>query len=165
MFRIERIISCPQEILGGFFGYFNGRTKRKQSRVLRTRDASVVTDSLAKYNLLADSFCSVFNDEVSSDVVFPIRTAAILDRVGLRYSCVRKAISELNDKLSCMPKAMPSYFLKRTSSAICLPLKVLFECGLWHAWLASYWKTAIVKSLLKTAPSTFIGDCRPISLT
>ena len=75
------------------------------------------------------------------------------------------AIADLKDKLTRTPEEIPSYFLKRISSAIIYPLLIIFNSSLQYNTIPSAWKKAIVIPVHKKGNRNLAHNYRPISLT
>lgn len=131
---------------------------------LRSKQA-VITDPDGKAQLFANLFSSSFATSSLSPPAGPLPAPA-LDFIEFDTPTVSSFISKLPLRASTSPDGINYLMLKKCSSAIALPLSILFSQFMLHGKCPSIWLSAIVRPVYKNkGDRADPANYRPISLT
>ncbi|PIC19947.1 hypothetical protein B9Z55_025306 [Caenorhabditis nigoni] len=149
-----------------FFKYINSRYKNSSDiGVLKDSSNSPVNDDSRKASLFSECFSAVFTTDDGNEPSFPLRTNALMDAPIFDPCTMELMLSKLSPKVNTTPENLPAIFLKKTCTAISIPLSIIFSESYRTACIPHSWKTAIVRPLHKKGAKTDPSNYRPISLT
>lgn len=127
---------------------------------------NVVTDNLAKANLLNDFFGSVFTLDDGIQTEWKItQVCKYFTYVDFSPEVVYAKLEALPNKLSSGPDTIPYILLKNLSVSLALPLSIIFTYSFTYSCLPSDWLLALVTALFKKGSPSQCENYRPISLT
>lgn len=162
----KRIIESGNS--GRFYKYVNKKLSRPSGvGSLLDKDCKLLSDNLAKANLLNNYFASVCTVDDGTLPEFDNRVSenVFIDTVCFKPEIVFRCIRMLKPKSSAGPDGIPTRVLKKLASSISLPLSELFTSFMSVCKVPSEWKTAIVTPLFKKGQPSQCSNYRPISLT
>ena len=88
-----------------------------------------------------------------------------MPEIEITPSHVINAIKNLKNSVSRTPDKIPSLFVKRTATALSIPLSILFNLSLTLGKVPDSWTKAIVVPIYKKGLKSNPSNYRPISLT
>ena len=158
---------CKSPSSKKFYNYVNNRIKTKPHipPLLNTSTNTYVFSDQEKSSLLNTYFHSVFTNDNGKLPITPVRINVYMDNFIITEFEVLETISVMKDKITRTPENIPSYFIKRISSAILKPLTFLFNYSLKFNILPYQWKTSLIIPVHKKNNKCLPNNYRPISLT
>ena len=127
---------------------------------------STFTDPVAKADILADYFSSVFVQEDESYLPsmngdpFPS-----ISPIQIHVEGVAQLLQNIQTHKACGPDNLPAHFLKEVANEIAPALTIIFQASLDQGSLPVIWKTAAVVPIFKKGSKTDPCNYRPILLT
>ena len=149
------------------FAYLKRRTKAGSGvpALEISPEDDLVDDDLAKAQLLADHYSSVYASETLLLPDFPVRSPCTLDDVVFETSAVEKILRNLDPNSSPGPDNIHPLILRNLADIIATPVAKIFQLSLREGRLPNEWKVAIVKPMHKGGSPHSPSNYRPISLT
>ena len=126
---------------------------------------TLLTSDSDKANCFNTQFQNFFVKDNHIVQNFHTKNTPEMPEFSITVQDITNAISEMKDKFTRTHEEIPSYFIKRTSSAISFPLLLIFEASLQYNIIPSAWKQAIVVPVFKKGNRNLATNYRPISLT
>ena len=169
--REVRIINKIKDDPKAFYGYAKKHScVRNEISALSTPDG-YVTDRESIANLFQDQFSSVFSDPDCPSIIqpdFPIPTISVPmgdDWLVIRDDEVLDALAELKTSASPGPDGIPAIVLKRCSSTLVHPIKLLLTKSIEEKNVPYFYKSSHVCPLFKKGDRAKAENFRPISKT
>ena len=157
---------CENPTSRKFFKFVNQKFNTRSSiPPLLDNNQNLLTSDDDRANFFNTQFQSFFVKDDAVTPNFATKRVPEMPSFTITIQDVRKAISEMKDKLTRTPEDIPSYFLKRLSPAIILPLLIIFNTSLQYNIIPSAWKKAIVVPVFKKGNRNHVKNYRPILLT
>jgi hypothetical protein len=150
-----------------FYRYLSQKFSAPDSGIdrLMTPDNICVDDDLAKAELLADQFSSVFKSDDGELPNFPSRTSATLDKFHVDPAELCCLLAQLPAKYGDVPDGLPAGILRSIAPVITYPLSLIMQRSVHTGSVPRIWKSARVSPLFKSGDKTLPINYRPISLT
>ena len=150
-----------------FFKYVNSRltvrpeiTTIKGENGLQLENDKDICETIAKY------FNSVYLAQSSEEMPeMQQMTNAQIGTIIITEDMVKDKLTKLNINKSCGPDEIHPHVLNKTASAMCIPLRLIFQMSLDRGECPNDWKTANVTPIHKKGDRTDPSNYRPISLT
>ncbi|OWF41080.1 RNA-directed DNA polymerase from transposon BS [Mizuhopecten yessoensis] len=151
-----------------FWNYVQSKTKArtKVSDLYTGQDQPVTSIDKEKAEVLANFFTSVFTKETEENMPQIDRiTDETIDNIMINPNIVFKTLEKLKTSKSPDPDNLHSRVLKELSSAICLPLSIIFNTSIHNGTVPKEWRKASVTAIFKKGDRKSASNYRPISLT
>jgi len=136
--------------------------------ILLEKNHHVVTNSVAKANILNDQFVSVFTVDNSSSVqllILPVPSCPDIQPIQIEAQGIYALLSELHSHKASGPDDIPARLLKELAYNIAPVLALTFNASLHQGKLPLDWKSVTVVPVFKKGTRTDPSNYRPISLT
>jgi hypothetical protein len=88
---------------------------------------------------------------------------SIIDSPKIDCLLVRKYIDKIDVRKGSGCDGIPGIFIKNSSSAICVPLSIIFNKSLCEGCVPSEWKKTLVSPIFKSGDRNNVSNYRPIS--
>lgn len=127
--------------------------------------SQVATTGSEIAQLFANKFSSVFNKAIVSDDVGNIMVNdSFLNNVKLKEWDIIVAAKKLDIFKGAGPDEIPPVFVKRCSTAIALPLSIIFNRSLSDGVFPDIWKISKIVPVFKKGVINDVNNYRPISI-
>ena len=124
----QRVIDSND--VGAFYRFVNKKLVCKTGiGTLRNKQGELITDNLAKANLLNEFFASagVQDDGHHVDIERQVPDNVSLDTIKFDPGVIIKTIQRLKHKCSCDPHGFPVTMLKNLAGCLAYPLSLIFN--------------------------------------
>jgi hypothetical protein len=160
---IAAIPTAPKKI----FTYINRRLRKTDDiPALKTSDSIFIEGNTERANLLAQQFCSVFNQpslEVRPDL--QSFSTPVLPLIQCNEKDVLKLLLQMDTGKAPGPDGHHPYIIKSLAPVIVKALTTVFNRSLVTEVLPTDWKVASIKPMFKGGDKHLAQNYRPISLT
>ncbi|XP_044597272.1 uncharacterized protein LOC123273866 isoform X1 [Cotesia glomerata] len=158
----DKLISDPKS----FWNYIKSKKNCSQFPSSFLLDGIYVDDSEIIANSFAKFFSSVyekFDDDVFSYLT--VNNRVLLGGIELPTELdIMRCINKLPNKMSSGLDGIPCKVVKDCSSALILPLKIIFHVCLTKGIFPDMWKTSKVCPIHKSGDKSLIDNYRPVSI-
>ena len=165
--REKYIASVAKTNPKSFFKYVNSKIKCKVNiSNLKKDDGTLTENDLEKANVLKTFFTSVFTHEPDGPLPdFEPKTDRILSNLTVTQDQMLKKLQSLKISKTPGPDGLHPRVLRELANVLAYPLTLLCNKSISEGNLATPWKKAEVKPILKKGEKSDPGNYRPVSLT
>ena len=151
-----------------FWSYIKSKRSKNHGISSLEKNQQVVTDNLAKANILNDQFTSVFTvDNNSSNQIPALKEppSPTIQPIHIEAQGICTLLSELDSHKACGPDGMPTRLLNELAYNVAPVLALIFNASLHQGKLPLDWKSAMVVPVFKKGSCTNPSNYRPTFLT
>lgn len=148
-----------------FFKFVNSHLNLKESVPVLSDNGKILASDIEKADILNKYFVSVFTPDDNILPYFQTQIKSELKNCIFTSETVRKALKCLKPCFSSGPDNFPSFFIKKLSNYICVPLATIFEVSFRTHKLPTAWLQSNIVPIHKKGSKNDVKNYRPISLT
>jgi hypothetical protein len=148
-----------------FFKFVNSNLHTRESVPALLDNDTSYTSETEKAEILNKYFVSVFTEDDNNLPIFYKNITTELKHCIFTPEIVKKALKCLKPCFSSGPDKLPSFFIKKLSNFICMPLTTIFEVSFRTHKLPAAWLQSNIIPIHKKGSKHDVKNYRPISLT
>jgi Endonuclease-reverse transcriptase len=148
-----------------FYNFVNSSIGRDNPQIyIKSNDNKTVLSDFDAAQEFASFFHSIYSKDDGILPPFPPQIQDLFDHIGFSADEVKNYLQRLPNKYSSGPDKIPTVLLKKLSSALSVPLALLFQRSLEQGVLPKIWKHANVIPIFKGKGNKFdVKNFRPLA--